>query len=755
MQIGPYRIEAPLGEGGMGVVYRAFDTKLNRPVAIKFLSGHLGDADARRRFQREAQTASSLNHPHIVTVHDAGEFEGRQYLVTEFVDGGTLKDWWNAKKRSWREVVELLTGAADGLAAAHAAGILHRDIKPANILVAKNGYAKLADFGLAKLDEHLSPNDQTITLTEGLTQPGMLVGTIAYMSPEQAAGKPLDARSDLFSFAVVLYEGLTGHRPFEGPTQLEVLQQVIHRPAPPLGGEIPAALRIVVEKALEKDPDNRTASMKDLVVDLRRVTRRAEEPSPRKRPWVWAAVSALCIGVAAALWLTMHTASAAPIRSIAVLPLDNLSGDASQAYFSDGITEELIENLAQIHALRVISRTSVMRYKGTTEAIPQIGKELGADAIIEGSVRRSGNSVRVTAQLIRASTDTHIWAKDFDRELSDVLKMEGEVAQSIAQEIKVALTPEESGRLVTAKKVNPAAEDEFFLGRSLQARNNPVDGVKAIEHYRQAIKLQADYAEAYAQLSLALQDNGSAGDEAEKAARRAVELDPNLSEAHTAIAGLNKADWDWVGAEREYKQAFDLNPNSLDTCGCYAIFLADQGRFAEANAIIDHAIQVNPLSAQVQGAKGVVLYHQGQFMEAQVYFDRADEMEPQSRGGVFSILNLIQLGRASEAVAVAGAVPEPYRRSATLAYAYAKAGRTAEARATLEAALKQGRSSWTLVALAYTALGEKEKALDALKKAVDTKTAAITFRFARGFDPIREDPRFKALVAQLGIPDVR
>src|SRR5579864_3901878 len=276
-QLGTYRIEAPIGEGGMGVVYRALDTKLNRPVAVKFLSNELADAEARRRFQREAQLASALNHPHILTVYDAGEFEGRQYLVTEFVDGGTLKSWARQESRTWRQIVELLVGVADGLATAHAAGIFHRDIKPENILVAKNGYAKLADFGLAKAAEGAENRELTRTLTERQTRAGMIVGTIAYMSPEQASGKPMDARSDIFSFGVVLYELLEGRRPFTGATDLEVLQKVIHQPAEPVGAEIPAALRTVVEKALEKDPAERYQSMRDMVVDLRRMIRQTAE----------------------------------------------------------------------------------------------------------------------------------------------------------------------------------------------------------------------------------------------------------------------------------------------------------------------------------------------------------------------------------------------------------------------------------------------------------------------------------------------
>src|SRR5579863_393873 len=275
-QLGTYRIEAPIGEGGMGVVYRALDTKLNRPVAVKFLSNELADAEARRRFQREAQLASALNHPHILTVYDAGEFEGRQYLVTEFVDGGTLKSWAKQEPRTWRQIVELLTGVADGLAAAHQAGILHRDIKPDNILVAKNGYAKLADFGLAKLDEG-AHGEATRTVTEGRTRLGMLLGTIAYMSPEQASGKPLDARSDIFSFGIVLYEILGSKRPFTGASDLELLKTIIHGSPEPLGAEVPLALRNVVEKALEKDPAERYQTMRDMVVDLRRVIRQTAE----------------------------------------------------------------------------------------------------------------------------------------------------------------------------------------------------------------------------------------------------------------------------------------------------------------------------------------------------------------------------------------------------------------------------------------------------------------------------------------------
>jgi eukaryotic-like serine/threonine-protein kinase len=335
-QVGQYRLEARLGEGGMGVVYRALDTKLNRPVAIKFLSDELADAAARHRFQREAQTASSLNHPHILTVYDAGEFKGRQYLVTEFVDGGTLKAWVRTAKPGWRERIEMVTGVADGLATAHAAGILHRDVKPDNILVSKSGYAKLADFGLAKLAENL-PLDLTRTLTVGRTRPGMIIGTISYMSPEQAAGKPADARSDIFSFGVVLYELLLGKRPFTGQTDLQVLQAVLHAAPPPLGEDIPPALRIAVEKALEKDPADRYQSMRDLTVDLRRATRqtvaepaRAAAPAAGARSrWRWiAAAAALAVLGSGAGWWLLRPKAATPQARVEYEQLTNFTDSA-------------------------------------------------------------------------------------------------------------------------------------------------------------------------------------------------------------------------------------------------------------------------------------------------------------------------------------------------------------------------------------------------------------------------------------------
>jgi serine/threonine protein kinase len=343
--IGDYNVLAKLGEGGMGVVYRALDTNLKRSVAIKFLSDELANPAARRRFQREAQTASSLNHPHILTVHGAGEFEGRQYLVTELVDGGTLRDWTKAHTRSWRQIAELLTGVADGLAAAHAAGILHRDIKPENILVTRSGYAKLADFGLARLDEPAA-SDQGPTITELRTRPGAVLGTVAYMSPEQASGHRVDARSDIFSFGIVLHEALGGQRPFSGATDPDVLHAIIHRPATPLPGHVPVPLRLLVEKALEKDPADRFQSMRDLVVDLRRMARQSADtvsgltPVPaRSRPRAWLTIGAAVVLLAAAAgaWIMSRPQPPAPSPARSYTQLTNFADSAtSPALSPDG-----------------------------------------------------------------------------------------------------------------------------------------------------------------------------------------------------------------------------------------------------------------------------------------------------------------------------------------------------------------------------------------------------------------------------------
>jgi serine/threonine protein kinase/tetratricopeptide (TPR) repeat protein len=766
-QIGSYRIEGRLGEGGMGTVYKAHDTKLNRPAAIKFLSDELADATARRRFQREAQMASSLNHPHIVTVYDAGEASGRQYLVTEYIDGGTLKDWAAREKRACRRIVELLAGVADGLATAHEARILHRDIKPANVLITTSGYAKLTDFGLAKLAEGVEAGD-TRTHSEKQTQRGFVIGTIPYMSPEQVLGKQLDARSDIFSFGVMLYEVFSGHRPFVGTNDLEVMNKIVYGCAAPLEEGIPPALRTVVEKSLEKEPAERYQTMRDVVVDLRRLIRRdGEDTAPvaavkGKRRWLGVAAAIVLLAGGVAVWRAQTSGPAqGPLRSLAVLPFQNLSGDASQEYFSDGTTEALISNLAQISALKVISRTSAMRYKATTKSLPEIGRELGVDAIIEGSVSRVGNRVRITAQLIRASTDTHLWARDYEREVADVLRLEADVSREIAQEIRVQVTPEEITRIASANRVNPEAQEEFLLGSYSRWKLRTADLKLAVQHFEKAIQLQPDFAAAYAGMSGALAELGTRDvvEQARAAARKALALDPQLSEAHSALARMSMTyDWDWASAEQGFRRALELNPNSLEYCQCYADLLAGMGRFPEAMAILERGAILNPVSSAIQGALGRVLVWGHDYKAAVPHLERAIELEPDNAVAYLFLGEAYEVsGDLTKALEATGQYLRlrgvELDRSPLTGRIYAKLGRRADAQRVLTN-LTGSRTPPNArdMAAFYFALGDVDHGFESLTKAFDEHQDVLRVSVSGLFDGVRGDARFQALVKKLGIP---
>jgi len=554
-RIGGYQVQAPLGAGGMGVVYRALDTKLNRPVAIKLLSDDLADAAARRRFQREAQTASSLNHPHIVTVYDVGEVDGRQYLVTEFVDGGTLKDWAQATKRTWREIIELLTGVADGLAAAHAAGIVHRDIKPENILVAKNGYAKLADFGLAKLWEATDSQAATRTRSAGHTRPGMIVGTITYMSPEQAAGQPVDARSDIFSFGVVLYELLAGRRPFEGATDLERLQALVSRPAPPLAEslDLPAGFRNVVEKALEKDPAERYQTARELVVDLRRLTRVTTSAKPGVTPAItkrWKAMVAAAAAAALALFVAGYVYFQRPPKltdknTIVLADFTNTTGDP---VFDGTLRQGLAIQLEQSPFLKIMDDEQVrqnlrlMSLPPTARITNQIAHEIcvrdAAAATIEGSIASLGNSYIIALQAITCESGETLAREQIQTDDKEhvvnalgtaATAMRGKLGESRSsiQKLNRPLEQATTGSLEALQSYT-AGYAELAQGRFLAA----------VPLFKRAIALDPNFAMAYHHLSTAFNNAGDAGLEAEYK-RKAFSLIDRVSEyeRHHIAAG--------------------------------------------------------------------------------------------------------------------------------------------------------------------------------------------------------------------------
>jgi serine/threonine protein kinase/tetratricopeptide (TPR) repeat protein len=761
-ELGAYRIETILGQGGMGVVYRALDTKLNRTVAVKLLSDDLADAASRRRFQREAQTASSLNHPHILTVHDAGEIDGRQYLVTEFVDGGTLRDWARAEKRGWAQIVELLGGVADGLAAAHDAGILHRDIKPANILVAKNGYAKLSDFGLARL---AGGSEGEITRTA--TGSGLAIGTVAYMSPEQAAGKPLDARSDIFSFGVVLYELLAGQRPFAGANDLELMQNVIHGTPQPLSAEIPVALRASVEKALDKDPAHRYQSMRDIVVDLRRLRPSGETTAPvapirQKFAWALMAATVVLLIAGVAAWKFWPRAGSHQIRSLAVLPLRNVSRDPDEQYFADGMTDALTTGLAQIGSLSVIARTSTLRYQGTQKTAPEIARELHVNAVVEGSVQRSGDRVRITAELIDGSNDHHLWAKSYERDARDALGLQNEVAQAIASEIQVQLTPQEQARLAPPRPVNPEAQEAYLRGTYLRGKG---DEGKSFHYLQQAVEKDPSYAAAWAALSVAYGmfiDQGvistKEGYPKERAAAtQALELDDNSAEAHMALAGLLQyRDWNWAEAEREFRRAIELNPNLALAHAPLGEGLAARGKFEEALGEFRRALQLAPFDLTASYGMAEGLFYARRYDQAIEQGRKASELFPHIFDGIIGQA-YEQKGDSQRALSDLQERAKGPAKLADLAHAYAVFGNKQEASRLLaeitELSKHRDVNPWWF-ALVYAGMGDKDRAFEWLGKAYDERRADLGWIKADPrMDPLRSDARYKELLLRLGLPE--
>ncbi|HEY6868081.1 MAG TPA: protein kinase, partial [Candidatus Eisenbacteria bacterium] len=521
-----YRILHRLAAGGMGVIYCARDERLEREVALKVLpEGVIADAETRARFRNEALALSRLNHPGIATVFDFDSSgDGTDFLVMEYVPGVTLADKLAAGPLSGAEVIDLGAQIADALEAAHEQGVVHRDLKPGNIVVTPRGRIKVLDFGLAKF---LHPHDSPLaTRTDG-----NLTGTLAYMPPEQFMGAPADARGDLYALGATLYEMATGKHPHADAQPAAMMYAIVHtRPAPPrtLNPALPARLEAVILRALEKQPERRPPSARALAEELRAATAGAAEPAP---------------------------APGGPrIGSIAVLPLVNLSEDAGQEFFTDGMTEALIASLAQIRALRVISRTSAMQYKGASKPLPEIARSLGVDAVVEGGVLRSGERVRVTANLIEAESDRHLWSRSYERDVGDVLALQGEIARAIAEEVRVEITPREQRRLATGRAVNPVAYEAYLKGRYYWNRRSPPDLKRGIESFQKAIEADPTYAEAYAGLAdcYGILADISAVRPAEgfaiarAAAERALEIDDQLAEAHTSRGFLYTfAGWNW------------------------------------------------------------------------------------------------------------------------------------------------------------------------------------------------------------------
>ena len=809
--ISHYRVLEKLGGGGMGVVYKAEDTKLRRLVALKFLPEEVSkDHQALQRFQREAQTASALNHPNICTIYDIDEDEGRPFIAMELLEGQTLKHRIGGGPLKLDTALNLAIQICDALEAAHSKGVVHRDIKPANIfLVARGGtaQAKILDFGLAKLTEPHTPRPASGGPGEGshdtptatiepahLTSPGTAMGTVAYMSPEQARGEQLDHRTDLFSFGAVIYEMATGKQAFGG-TSTGTTFTAILRDDPPrpsqVNPEVPRELDRVITKALGKDRNLRYQTASELRQDLAAVMARSALPGVtpaafRRRSWLPAlAVLALLavLGVVGARFLPRRNSSQpvsasgsasqgdigqGAIRSIAVLPLDNYSGDPKQDYFAEGMTDELTADLANISQLRVISRGSAMQFKGAHRPpTPEIAKALDVDAVVEGSVLRAGDKVRITAQLIDARADRHLWAKSFESSSRDVLALQDELASAIAREIHVQLTPAEQSRLTSAPTVSPEAHDAYLKGRYFFNRPSDENLTKAIDQFEEAVRLNPDFALAYSGLSDAylwagfnegVMTASEAKPKAKAAAEKAIQLDDNSAEAHTSLATFKLFyDYDWEGSEREYRRAFALNPNYAFAHDQFASGLAFQGRLKESIAESKRAAMLDPLSPQIPLDSISAYAFQGNYQVAREQVKRAADLDPSFflSAWAYGWIDL-ESGKITASIPEfqrADAQGAPSFGAAWLGYAYGASGDGARAREQIEVLKKRSLHGYVApfnLAMVYLGLGDRGRALDYLEQAYASDSQWLGWlKEDKVFDPLRSEPRFTALMKKL------
>ena len=790
-RLGSYEIIAPLGAGGMGEVFRARDMRLGREVAVKILPEALSDdPHALARFENEARAVAALSHPNILAIHDFGEEKGVAFAVTELLEGESLDRRIAREELSWKKALEIGAAIADGLASAHSRGVVHRDLKPANVFVTREGIVKILDFGLARQDP-LRPDDAlTASPTAGpATAPGTVLGTVGYMSPEQVRGEPADARSDIFSLGCILYELLTGRRAFREKAPAETLAAILRDHPEEVSASqrpVPSAVDGVVRRCLEKSPDERFQSARDLAFALREILGSATAStgvrpialSPRRR-WPFIGVAVLTAAVAAALLLDLGglrsrllQVGPARIQSLAVLPLANLSGDARQEYFSDGMTEELITRLAQLGTLRVTSRTSVLGYKGTRKKIPEIARELGVDAVVEGSVVRDGSRVKVTAQLIDGATDRHIWAESYEREIADILSLQVDVAQAIAREVGLKLTPQAEAGLATATRpVIPAAFDAYVRGRHAWNKRDEQSVREGIRLFQESIDADPTYAPAYAGMADCYGQLGYASyvspeesfPRAKAAAQKALELDPNLAEAHASL-GFDRMyyDWDFPAAEKEYRRAIELNPSYGVAHQWYAYLLTAMERpAAEAQREIAVAKKLDPLSVPIYTDQAYMLYYYGESEEALKAVRAALEMNPKFPLGYFWLGRIYtsqeRYAEAEAALKKIGPLRTWTPAMATLGYLYARSGRRREAEGILREfadLANRGRypSSYA-IAVIYAGLGDVGEVFRRLDDAYRERSHWLVWlkRDPRWND-VRNDPRFVQLVRKIGLP---
>ena len=818
-QLGHYRLLERVGAGGMGEVYAAQDVRLGRRVALKLLPAHcMTELNRVRRFKQEARAASALNHPNILTIHEIGEQRGIHFMAMEFVEGATLRQRLTQGKPDLPAALDIVLQIAAALSAAHGTGIIHRDIKPENVMLRRDGYVKVLDFGLAKLLEppQPSPDDQidsqaatNVSLT---TEPGLLLGTASYMSPEQARGLKVDARTDIFSLGVVLYEMVAGQRPFAGVNAVETLAAILEREPPPLV-DAPPELARIIGKALHKDRAERYQQAAELLSELKELKQelefqakleRAARPNgidtgrgamsyetarlaaaptgaDKSAPEVVSAehrvgqlerrstllLLALLLAItAAAYFAATRYFVQRGIDSIAVLPFANASDNPNAEYLSDGISESLINRLSKLPGIKVIARSSSFRYKGKAIDPQEVARALGVKAILTGWVTQRGENLLISAELINARDKTQIWGEQYSRPATDLLAVQATISTEIAERLRLKLSQTAAQQLAKPETAQPQAYELLLKGRFYWNKGGTANRKKAVEQLEQAIAVDPAFALAYAELSTRYEtlvvynvlNPQEFTSKAVAAAQRAVELDESLAEAHLALASLKRNDWEWAAAEREFKRAIELDPNLARAHSGYSAYLSNLGRHEQAIAEINRARELDPLSLPLNTAVAYRLYYARRYEQALAVLPQALELDPNypsayvSRGNIY-----LAQGRAAEAIAAYEKAiqlgGDTSSLQISLGAAYAQAGTRARAQAILQQ-LQQSQSyvSPGELATLYAALGERERALAALERAYAAHDPQLQFL---GIDPaldsLRAEPRFADLLRRIGL----
>lgn len=779
-----YQIRRKLGSGGMGEVYLAEDTKLHRPVALKVLPAEFAnDPQRKARFLQEAHAASVLNHPNVSVIHEVGESEnGTIFIAMEFIEGVTLLQARESRPMETTEILDIAIQASDALDEAHSHGIVHRDIKSANIMLTSRGHVKVLDFGLAKVTATGPGGEGDNEDTRLKTSPGMVMGTCSYMSPEQALGRPIDARSDLFSLGIVLYELLTGHLPFVGKTASETIEKISHAQPEPMARfnySLPPELERIIRKLLEKDPDRRYQSSRELLVDLKNLKRDSSSgevpaaPPPRRARSLYAALAAALILIvamgAALMWKRGPATAQTSIDSIAVLPFVNVSKDPETEYLSDGISESIINNLTQIASLRVIPRSTVFRYKGKEIDLATVAGDLDVRAVLSGRVLQRGEMLSVQTELIDAKTNSQIWGEQYNRKVSDALALQEEISRQISDKLKVRLAGNAQQQIDRRGTEDPEAYQMYLKGRYHWNKRTGPNLRTALEYFQRAVDRDPDFALAHVGVgdSYLLMDqyadarSSEVLPRAEEAIRRALAIDDGIAEAHASLGLICRHNWQWEKAELEFKRAIQLNPNYPTAYHWYNIYLRGMGKVDESYEAVRKAQQLDPLSLIIGTNVVDVLTILGRYDEAIATARKYLELDPnfaQLLGELGMVYSLA--GRHEDAVRTAKAAFETSgqvsEQLGNLGHAYAYAGRRAEALQAIEllkGRFEKQRALGFHVAVVYSALGDGDRAIEWLEKDLKEPSAMIGgLKTDVRFIKLRSDPRFPTILRRMNIP---